>query len=273
MPVSIIYNVPALVAENQLSVTQNQLSSTLYQLSSGQRINSGADDPAGLAIADGLQANITALNQSAQNASTGVGALQVADGSLAQITSLLDRAVTLATEAATGTVSDTQRTALQAEYSSIALEINRIGTTATFNGTSVFTSATTSIFLSDSNSSSTIGVTVGVLNSSGTGGLGLVDNLTTATNAQLALTEINAAIVTVAATRGNIGAGVNRLNAASAVINNQVQNLTSAESNITSADISQVVGNLSQESILDQTGIAALAQANSTQQNVLQLLR
>jgi flagellin len=273
MPISIINNIPALVAENQLSVTQNQLQSTLYQLSSGQRINSGADDPAGLAIADGLGANITALNQSAQNANTGVGALQVADGSLAQISNLLDRAITLATESSTGTVSDTQRTALQAEYASIGLEINRIGTTATFNGTSVFTAATTSIFLSDSNSSSTIAITVGLLNSSGTGGLGLTTDLTTATNAQTALTQINTAITSVAATRGDIGAAVNRLNAASAIITNQVQNLTSAQNGITAADISQVVGNLSQESILEQTGIAALAQANTTQQNVLQLLR
>ena len=273
MAISIINNIPALVAQNQLSVTQNELSSTLYQLSSGQRINSGADDPAGLAIADGLGANIAALNQSVLNANTGVGALQVADGSLSQITNLLDRAITLATESGTGTVSDTQRAAIQAEYASIGLEINRIGSTATFNGTSVFTSATTSIFLSDSNSASTIGVTVGVLNSSGTGGLGLKTDLTTLTNAQTALTQINEAITTVAATRGDIGAGVNRLNAASAIITNQVQNLTSAQNGIQAADISQVVGNLSQESILDQTGIAALAQANSVQQNVLQLLR
>jgi flagellin len=273
MAISIINNIPALVAQNQLSVTQGELSSTLFQLSSGNRINSGADDPAGLAIADGLLANITALNQSAQNANTGVGSLQVADGSLAQITTLLDRAITLATESGTGTVSDTQRTAIQAEYSSIGLEINRIGSTATFNGTSVFTAATTSIFLSDANSSSIIGIAVGILSSSGTGGLGLTTDLTSAANAQAALIQINAAVTQVAAIRGVIGAGVNRLNAASAVISNQVQNLTSAENGIKAADISQVVGNLSQESILDQTGIASLAQANSIQQNVLQLLR
>jgi len=272
MAISILNNIPSLVAQNQLSITQNNLQNTLFQLSSGSRINSGADDAAGLAIANGLGANITALTQSAQNAGSGIGALQVADGSLAQITTMLNRSVTLATEAATGTVSNTQRTALNAEYTQIQAEINRIGTTATYNGTSVFTAATTSIFLSDANSNSTIAVTVGVLASSGTGGLGLATDITSATNAQSALIEIDAAIATVASTRGTIGAGINRLQSATNVITNQVQNLTSAQSNIVSADISQVVGNLSRFSILSQTGIAALSQANSTQQNVLQLL-
>jgi flagellin len=273
MAISILNNISSLVAQNQLSITQGNLQKTLFQLSSGSRINSGADDAAGLAIANGLQANITALTQSAQNANSGVGALQVADGSLAQVTTLLNRAVTLATESSTGTVSDTQRTALNAEYTQIQNEINRIGTTATFNGTSVFTSGTTSIFLSDAHTNSTIAVTVGVLASSGTGGLGLTTDITSSTNAQSALTQIDSAISTVASTRGTIGAGVNRLQAATNVITNQVQNLTSAADGIISADISQVVGNLSRYSILAQTGISSLAQANSSQQNVLQLLR
>ncbi len=273
MAISILNNIPSLVAQNQLAITGQNLQRTLFQLSSGSRINSGADDAAGLAIADGLHANITALNQSAQNANSGVGSLQVADGALAQVTSLLNRAVTLATESSTGTVSSSQRTALDAEYTAIKAEINRIGTTATFNGTSVFTAATTTIFLSDSNSSSTIGVAVGVLASSGTGGLGLTSDITTSSNAQSALTEINSAIQSVASTRGTIGATINRLQAANTVINNQVQNLTAAEDGIRAADISQVVGNLARFSILNQTGIASLAQANSAQQNVLQLLR
>ena len=98
MAISILNNIASLTAQNQLAVTQSNLNKTLFQLSSGSRINSGADDAAGLAIADGLHANITALTQSAQNANSGVGSLQVADGSLAQVTQLLNRAVTLATD-------------------------------------------------------------------------------------------------------------------------------------------------------------------------------
>src|ERR1044071_2464558 len=112
---SVLNNVSSLAAQNQLSMTQASLQKTLFQLSSGSRINTGADDAAGLAIANGLQANVTALTQSARNANDGVGSLQVADGALAQVTTLLNRAVTLATESATGTVSDPQRAALNAE--------------------------------------------------------------------------------------------------------------------------------------------------------------
>jgi len=140
MALGILNNIPSLAAENQLTLTNNALSSTLAQLSSGSRINTGADDAAGLAIANGLQANITALTQSVSNANNGVGELQLADGALAQVTTLLNRAVTLATESATGTVSDPQRTALQAEYASILAEIDRIGGSTTYNGQAVFQS-------------------------------------------------------------------------------------------------------------------------------------
>src|SRR5437868_12611322 len=150
MALSILNNIPSLAAQNQLAITGAGLSKTLFRLSSGSRINSGADDAAGLAIADGLRANITALTQSARNANDGVGSLQVADGSLAQVTTLLNRAITLATESATGTVSNTQRTALDAEFSAIKAEIDRIGTNATFNGTAVSTGTSTDVYLRDS---------------------------------------------------------------------------------------------------------------------------
>ncbi len=169
MALTILNNIAAIAAENQLNVTSNSLNSTLEQLSSGSRINSGADDPAGLAIANGLDANIAALTQSSSNATDGVGELQVADGALSQVTTLLDRAVTLATESATGTVSDSQRTAIDTEYQSIKSEIDSIGSTTNFNGGQVFTANTLNVFLSDGSTSgsSTIGVTTGLLSSSG----------------------------------------------------------------------------------------------------------
>src|ERR1700722_10249821 len=126
MALSVLNNIASLAAQNQLSITNSELQKSLFQLSSGSRINSGADDAAGFAIANGLQANITALTQSARNANDGVGLLQVADGALAQVTTLLNRAVTLATESSTGTVSDSQRQALQSEFSQIKAEIDRI---------------------------------------------------------------------------------------------------------------------------------------------------
>jgi len=143
MALSVLNNIPSLVAQNQLEVTNNNLQNTLFQLSSGSRINSGADDPAGLSIINGLQANISALQQSSQNATDGVGQLQVADGALSQVTTLLNRAVTLATEAANGGLTADQFAAVTNEFASITSEINRIGNATNFNGNSVFSSATT----------------------------------------------------------------------------------------------------------------------------------
>ena len=396
MPIGILNNIASLSAENQLSITNTNLQSTLYQLSSGSRINSGADDAAGLAIANGLQANITALSQSARNANDGVGMLQVADGALSQVTTLLNRAVTLATESSTGTVSDTQRQALQSEFAQIKAEIDRIGVNTTYNGSQVFaggstnfnqvvgaaadgagmatsvtgavklqtwdsatsaygaaqtfdavttdanngtvaglieninnsgtglfatldntgnlmitdsqnrgsaagsalvdagstvqigsdaaaetltntnTSSSMSVYLSDSTTagSSSIAVNMGAFDSSNMNGISLAnDNLSTSGTAKTALTDINNAIAQVAALRGQLGANVNRLQSASNVISNQVQNLTSAENGIVAADIPSAVANLTKYSILEQTGISSLAQANQQQQLVLKLLQ
>src|SRR5437870_11606355 len=148
MALSILNNIPSLAAQNNLSITGGNLQKTLFRLSSGSRINTGADDAAGLAIADGLHANITALTQSARNANDGVGELQVADGSLAAVTTLLNRAITIATEAATGTVSDPQRVALNDEFTAIKAEIDRVGSRTNYNGGQVSRTDTLNVFSS-----------------------------------------------------------------------------------------------------------------------------
>ena len=277
---SVLNNVSSLAAQNNLSMTQASLQKTLLQLSSGSRINTGADDAAGLAIADGLHANLTALTQSARNASDGVGSLQVADGALAQVTALLNRAVTLATEASTGTVSDAQRTTIDAEFTAIKAEIDRIGSSTNYNSGQVFTATATAIYLSDGTSggSTSITVTTGALSSSAIGFSGTPvsisgDDLTTAAHAQAALTDINTAIANVAADRGALGAEVNRLQSASTVITTQVQNLTNAEDGIRAADIPTAVSNMSRLTILEQTGMSALQQSNQLQGAVLKLLQ
>jgi flagellin len=280
MSLSILNNVSSLAAQNQLSLTQASLQKTLFQLSSGSRLNTGADDAAGLAIADGLHANISALTQSARNASDGVGSLQVADGALAQVTALLNRAVTLATQASTGTVSDTQRSTIDAEFTAIKDEIDRIGSSTNYNGGQVFTATATSVFLSDGTTggATSISVTTGALASSSIGFSGTSvdlsgDDLTSAANAKTALNNITDAIAAVAADRGALGAEINRLQSASSVITNQVQNLTNAEDGIRAADIPTAVASLSRLNVLQQTGMAAVSQANQMQQSVLKLLQ
>ena len=138
MSLGVLNNISATYAANNLSNTQASLQNVLTQLSSGSRINSGADDAAGLSLANGLQANQTALTQSARNVNLGVGLLQTADGALSQVNNLLNRAVTLATEAGNGTLSASQNAAADQEYQSILAEINNIGATTTFNGNAVF---------------------------------------------------------------------------------------------------------------------------------------
>jgi flagellin len=306
MSLGVLNNISALYAENNLNNTQNALQNTLQQLSSGTTLNSGADNPAGLSLADGLSANSAALTQSATNASDGVGLLQVADGALSQVNSLLNSAVTLATEASNGTLNSTQDAAANQEYQSILSEINNIGSTTTYNSQAVFgstaTSQTTAIYTGDSSSvgasvdsltfsslsSSSVGTTGGTITlaaANGTtaatisetgvsGGADLATtNLTSSTDAMSALTTLNAAISDVASQRGYLGSQINTLNSVASVETTEEENLTSAENSISATNYGQATTAMSQEQVLTQTGISALAQANSSQNDILKLLQ
>ena len=426
MSLGVLNNLSAVYAENNLNNTNNSLSKTLQQLSSGSKINSGADDAAGLSLVDGLQANQTALAQSQTNAQEGVGLLQVADGALSQVTTLLNRAVTLATEASNGTLNSSQDSAANQEYQSILSEINNIGTTTTYNQQQVFgggqvgvytgdssntgaslndlnistlsssnlgdtggamsyssgenvfldlsngTGQTTNASLTDtiqsttmtityknpdnstgtvvSSAATTIGGLIDAINASGRGltatftsaadagdagggadmGIMISGNVGTAApttlkqeigittggydtsqgatgasalvadnnggiatisyaatghgslngtdlinqgNAQTALTALNTAITDVAAQDGYVGAQINTLNAVSQVLSTQQENVVSAQNAVQATDYASASSNMSKYEILSQTGISALAQANSVQQEVTKLLQ
>ncbi|HEU5341704.1 flagellin [Edaphobacter sp.] len=279
MSLGILTNVAATYAENNLNQTQSSLQNVLQQLSSGSRINSGADDAAGLSIADGLHANQAALNQSAQNAQNGVGLLQTADGALSQVTNLLDRAVTLATEASNGGLTTAQSNAADTEFQSILTEIGNIGSTTNYNSTAVFSATATDFVVSDGTTAgtTTIAATVGALTTANVGnGTGVdlsTQVLTSQAAAQTALGKITTAIADVAAQRGAIGANINQLNAAANVASSESVNLSAAESVIKSTNYGQATSDLAKYQVLNQTGISALAQANSVAQEVLKLLQ
>jgi flagellin len=425
MALGVLNNLSALYAENSLNNTNSSLQTVLQQLSSGSKINSGSDDAAGLSLVNGLQANSTALTQSATNATEGVGLLQVADGALSQVTNLLNRAVTLATETANGTLNTSQEAAANQEYQSILSEINSIGQTTTYNSQQVFTGAAagTNIFTGDSSTSgssidnlyfaplssttvgdsggsvvqsnsgqfvdlslaatsvlttagasadtvtgnlvftitnpdattstitttaTTVGGLISEINKDGLAGVtaslttagavgdpagattaladtgilitntnasvGITDgtlldtttgeaatslvastkatetisyqrganeqttnlastDLTSQGNAQAALTQVSAAISNVAAQRGYLGAQVNTLNAVSQVTTTQQENITGAQNAVQATDYAAATTQLSKFEILSQTGISALAQANSLQQEVTKLLQ
>lgn len=283
---SILNNISGLNAQNQLNLNNVSLSRTLLRLSSGKRINSGADDAAGLQIADTLRANTYALNQAVRNANDGIGVAQIADGALQEITNLLTRSVTLAEEAATETIDDTGRLSLDAEFTQIEAEIARIANKTNFNGQSLFQptsglQGSLVVFVGDITGASSISVSISTITAdvaAGTvSGLGAA-NLTTVSlsslsSAATSLTTIKTALQEVSKMRGSIGAGMNRLQSAVAVLQTQSQNTAAAESSIRDANIAEEVGNLTKYQILAQSGMAALAQANSNSQSVLSLLR
>lgn len=286
---SILNNISGLSAQNQLNTNNVSLSKTLTRLSTGKRINTGADDAAGLQIADSLRANTYALNQAVRNANDGLGVAQIADGALQEITNLLTRSVTLAEQAATDTVDSTGRASLDSEFTQIEAEIARIADTTNFNGTSIFGTGTDDIngelcvFVGDINGNSSIAVSIGTITASasagtvsnlGASGPGLTSvTLTTADSAKGSLDDIKAALNAVSNMRADIGAGMNRLSSAVSVLQTQSQNTQSAESTIRDANFAEEVANLTKFQILSQSGMAALAQANSSSQNVLSLLR
>jgi flagellin len=258
MSLGVLNNIAAVYAENNLNSTQSSLQNTLEQLSSGSRINSGADDAAGLSIADGLGAASAALTQSAANANQGVGLLQVADGALSQVTNLLNRAITLATEASNGTLSSSQDAAADQEFQSILAEINNIGSTTTFNGNQVFSGTAVTVYSGDATSTggATDALDIAELTSASVGDVGgsiastdtaisytpgtgqdlSTDDLTSATNAQTALSDVNTAITDIAAQRGYLGSQINTLNAISSVDSTEQENVLSAQNAIQATD-------------------------------------
>lgn len=271
MALGVLNNISAVYAQNNLNNTQAALSKTLQQLSSGSRINSGADDAAGLSLANGLQAASSALSQSAKNASEGVDMLQVADGAMAQITNLLNRAVTLATEASNGTMTQPQIDAANAEYKNILGEINNINGNTEYNGIKSF-NFTSAIYTTDGTTSQTDNATPLLKVDASTLAL-TAAGFASATAAQTELGKITNAIGTIATDRGTVGATINTLTAVSNVMSTEATNTLSAENDVTATDYGQATSDMSKYQILSQTGIAALAQANQSQQLITKLLQ
>jgi flagellin len=281
---SILNNISGLNAQNQLNTNNVDLSRTLMRLSSGKRINSGADDAAGLQIADSLRANTYALNQAVRNANDGIGVSQIADGALQEISNLLTRSVTLAEEASTETIDSSGRASLNNEFVQINAEMARIASQANFNGYSIFGTAgingSLTVSVGDLNGASSISVAIAGITTSNNkvSGFNTAGDLSSTSLidmdvAHTALTSIKAALGAVSNMRAAIGSGINRLQSAVSVLQTQSSNTQAAESTIRDANIAEEVANMTKYQILSQSGIAALAQANSKSQSVLSLLR
>ena len=266
-------NSAALRAQNGSRVANNALNTAMARLSSGKRINSAADDAAGLAISNSMTSQITGMNQGIRNANDGISLAQTADGALDEVTNMLQRIRELSVQSASGTYGTSDRTNMQAEVTQLTTQIGNIVSNTQFNGVAVFGAAgagATTTIQAGSTSNDTIDITVGALTSLVAPANWKVD---TAANATTTMGAMDTALDTVNTVRAGLGASESQLNSAVNNLTNNVTNLTDARSRVQDADFSVETTNLAKAQILSQASTAMLAQANQSAPGVLKLLQ
>ena len=284
MAITIRTNVASINAQRYLTQATFDLGRTFEKLSSGLRIVRASDDAAGLAIADKLRADARNAGQAIRNANDGISLVSIADGALAEVGNVLTRMAELAEQSANGTLSTSQRSALETEFVSLGSEITRIANTTEFNNIDLLNNSS-SISLqvgldSSANSQITIAAVSGTLETLGIGNSGgaLVFSLNDVSTggaqyaSQQALDAVNSAVSVLATERGKLGAAESRLNVAVSNLQIQRENFIQAESQIRDVDVAQEAANLTRLTILQQAGASVLAQANQQPALALQLL-
>ncbi len=286
MPVSYASNASALKAITKFDATTRSLNKTFERLSSGARINSASDDPAGLALADKLRAETRIASVAIRNANDGISLTSVADAALSEISNVLIRMAELAEQSANGVFTNTQRSALSAEFLALGSEIERIAVSTEFNDIKLLSNSSSVSFQvgitgganSVINLQSVLGTLASVgLANSGTSALAfsIIDTTTLGAQSasQLALNAVNTAINNITSSRGTLGATESRLNSAISTLSVLRENLSAAESRIRDVDVATETAELTRLSIVQQASTAIIAQANLQPQVVLNLLR
>jgi flagellin len=280
MSLSLQTNVTSLQAQQNLQVNTNSLDNAITQLTSGFRINKSGDDAAGLAVANGFRSNITQLQQGVRNANDGSAILQTIDGGLNNISNILNQLQQLATQSATGTFSG-NRSTLNQEFQTLLGEINRqaanIGLASGGGGTTASQyNNSLSVYIGGGSSQANSQVSVNLSGSANivdSSGLGLSsDSVDTISNAQKAITDIGTAVQSLGLVQGSVGDGENALTYAIGLANSQITNQSAAEANIRDANVAQEAAALTQSQVLQQSSVAALAQANAEPQALLKLI-
>ena len=267
-------NTASLTAQRNLTNTTEQLQRSLARLSSGLRITRASDDAAGLAISERFRAEVRSLQQAQRNALDGISMLQVAEGALNETSGNLIRLRELAIQSANGTLGAGERAVMNAEFQDLITEIDRVAAVTEFNGTLLLDgTAPTITFQVGSNNTVNDQITVTGVDATAAGiGVDLLDVNTQAT-AQAALTTLDTAIDSVSALRGGFGTAQNRLESTIRSIAVAVENTAAAESRIRDVDVAIETANLTKNQVLQQAGIAVLAQANVSTQSALALLQ
>lgn len=256
-------NIMSLGAQNNLSKSQSSLTTSIQRLSSGLRINSAMDDAAGLAVATKMTSQINGMTVAARNASDGISFAQTADTALSTVSDQLQRMRELATQSLNGTLSDSERSKINEEYTALQSEVSRIQSAAKINDISVFGTFT---FQVGASASDTISGTFTSVAVSGT----TIDSLS---NASTALTSLDAWLGSVATNRAQVGGSQSRLTFTVSYLEGAIENQTAAKSRIMDADFASETASLTRAQILQQAGTAMVSQANTLPQNVLSLLK
>ena len=276
MPQTINTNIMSLNAQRHLDASQASLATSIERLSSGLRINSAKDDAAGMAVAEGMTSKIRGLNVARRNANDGISLAQTAEAALGQITNNMQRIRELAVQSANGTLGDTERGYLQKEVDELTSEIQRIVDNTEFNGTKLFAGGATVDIQIGANKGEKITLTTAdltTLKSYGGAGTIKIDKQADAEAVIDPAAGIDQDIQTVISARSEMGAKQNRFESVIANISAYAENLSAARSRITDTDFAVETANMSRAQILQQAGVAMVAQANSSKQSVLSLLR
>jgi len=286
MSLVINHNLMAMGAARSLNTSYGRLATSVSRLSSGLRINSAADDAAGLAIREMMRTDIRVLNQGVRNANDAISLIQTADGALSVIDEKLTRMKELAEQAATGTSTSAQRLIMDSEYQAMASEISRIALATDFNGVKLLdgslsgtggqmkihfgtgNSSAEDYYYIRINSATASALGVGHEIAAGTAGY----TISTQSAAQMALDAIDVAVQTKDTVRANLGAVANRLSNTISNLSIQAENLQAAESRISDVDVATEMTEFTRNQILVQAAVAMLAQANALPQLALQLI-
>ncbi len=270
-------NVASLNAQRNLGSTRISMNKSLEKLSSGQRINRAGDDAAGLAISENLKAQIKGLGQAERNAEDGISLVQIAEGALGEVSNILIRLRELSVQAASDTIGTTERKFLNVEFEQLTSEVDRIANSTEFNRVPLLngTGAVFDIQIGTRNDpisdrltfdASSADVNVAAL------GLNLA-SVSDKISAQNSLTSIDQAIISVSGIRADFGALQNRLQSTVNNIQTSIENLAAANSRVRDTDVAAETAELTKQNILMTAGTSVLAQANSSTNNALSLIK
>jgi len=274
MALRINSNLSALNAQRGLALVLGRLERNFQRLSTGLRITSAADDAAGLGISERLRAQIASLSQAQRNANDGISLTQTAEGSLNEVSNILIRMRELATAAANGTVSDSDKATLNSEFSDLIDEVDRIAQSSDFNNVKLLDGSTAAItFQVGAGVTANDTIAVSLTSSLGSD-LGITSlDISSAGSSTTAITAIDSAIDSVSATRGRLGAAQNRLQSTIANLGVSIESLSAANSRIRDVDVAAETADLTRNSILQQAAISVLSQANLQPQTALRLFQ